>query len=135
MDQMMSFINTQLRFLVDDNRYQAVDARETAVNGSNSVAVFASENLQFRFSTDRDQLLLDLRPGFSKSAKDWYSIDLVRRMFLGEREPSGLRDASFAEFIRDRLTDMEYRFSASEWSKTRKELDALKRVRSKEMFG
>lgn len=97
--------------------------------------MFASENLRFRFTTDRDQLLLDLRPGFSKSAEDWYSIDLVRRMFLGERESSGLLDARFAEFIRDRLTDIEYRFSASEWSKTRKELDALKRVRSKEMFG
>lgn len=131
----MSFINAHLRFLIDDKRYNVVDALETNVNGSNSVVVFASENLQFRFTTDRDQLLLDLRPGFSSSAREWYSIDLVRRMFLGEREPSGLLDVSFARFIWDRITDIEDRFSLSDWPKTKKELDALKRVRSKEMFG
>ena len=135
MDKIANFVKAYLPFLLGGGKYKVEEADETSENGSNSVVVFSSEKLRLRFVTDRRQLFLDLQPVGPESGKEWYSIDLVRRLFTGKREPSAVLDPSFAEFLRDRIGDIEQKFDATEWSSTKAELKALKRVRSKEMFG
>ncbi|WZH38267.1 MAG: hypothetical protein PIR02_06260 [Microbacterium enclense] len=135
MDQITSFIHRYLPFLLDNEVYDVTHAEESTVNGGDSLVEFASDSLHFRFFTDRGQLFLDLRPGTSRRENDWYSIDLIRRLFTGDREESGLMDPGYAEFIRTRLADVEKRVSPAEWPHTEKALKDIKHKRSEEMFG
>lgn len=135
MDQISSFITNYMPFLLNTDRYKVIEATETAVNGGDSVVVFASDGIQLRFITDRDQLFLDLRPPTSQNDKDWYSIDLVCRLLTGERLGTSILNPDYAEFVRTHLADIERKFAPAEWSQTEKDLKAVQRKRSKEMFG
>jgi hypothetical protein len=83
---------------------------------------------------DRQQLFLDFQPAWSDRTK-WYSNDLVRRMFTGERERSAVLDESYAQFVCDNLQEIERRFERSNWDETESTLKALQRKRDKERFG
>jgi hypothetical protein len=62
-------------------------------------------------------------------------VDLIRRLFIGQRERSAVLDESYAAFLGEHLGEIEQRFSGHELSSTLRELRQLKQVRAKEMFG
>lgn len=135
MDQISSFITNYMLFLLNTDRYKEVETMKTAANGGDSVVVFVSDGLHFRFIKERDQLFLDLRPPTSQKEKDWYSIDLVYRLLTGERLGTSILSPEYAEFVRTRLLDIEREFGPDEWPQTEQDLRGIQRKRSKEMFG
>ncbi len=134
MPQILSFIAAYMGYLWDGARFRIIDSELTEANGGDSTLLVESEVLRLRFVTDKRQLFLDLQP-VASPAKDWYSVDLVRRLFLGERERSAVLDESYADFIGAHLDDIEARFAPDRWPETQAALKKLKVVRSKEMFG
>ena len=134
MPQIPTFIAAHMGYLWDGARFRIIGSEVTEANGGDSTLLVESAVLRLRFVTDKTQLFLDIQPTAGR-AKDWYSVDLVRRLFLGEREPSAVLDASYADFIGERLDDIEARFDSERWPETQTEPQQLKAVRSKEMFG
>jgi hypothetical protein len=84
---------------------------------------------------DRRQLLLDFQPLNVQKTDEWFSVDLIRRLFLGQRERSAVLDESYAAFLGDHLAEIEQRFSGDDLPSTLGELRHLKQIRAKEMFG
>jgi hypothetical protein len=86
------------------------------------------------FVRDRGQLFLDFQSPASPS-RDWYSVDLVYRLLTGERRDSAELDEQYAQFICERLLDIESSFSGKRMAETKERLVALERLRAKELFG
>ncbi|WP_141692831.1 hypothetical protein [Leifsonia xyli] len=108
----------------------------TTINSGDAVLFVESSTIRMRFTRDRGQLFLDLSPAVGDGRSDeWYSIDLVRRLFTGRPETSSVLDASYAEFVERRIEDIEQCFEAERWPATRTELKKIKVRRAKERFG
>ncbi|MBB5788753.1 hypothetical protein [Jiangella mangrovi] len=135
MTLILAFIAAHMDFLWREARYRIVGSEVSTSNGGDALLLVESALLRLRFVSDRQQLLLDFQPAATGSATEWYTIDLVRRLFLKQRETSSLLDESYAEFLRVHLAEIEERFSPDAWATTRSELRQLMRKRSKEMFG
>lgn len=135
MTQILLFIANHMGFLWAGGRFRIVDSEVTTSFGGDAFLIVESQQLRLRFVSDRAQLFLDLQPPNPDKPDDWYSIDLVRRLFLGQREESAVLDAAFANFLRENLQAVEERFSVENWSTTRDQLRKLKVKRAKEMFG
>jgi hypothetical protein len=88
----------------------------------------ASDALRLRFVRDRGQLMLDLQGPGPADAKDWYSVDLLRRLLTGQRQESAVLDATCAAFLREHLAEIESLFSTDR-ADTRSRLKELLRHR------
>lgn len=135
MEQILEFVVAHMGYLWRDARFRITGSEVTTSNGGNSIVVIESELLRMRLMTDRRQLFIDFQPVHTGRPKEWYSVDIIRRFYRGERETSGVLDASYAGFVGDHLDEIESLFSPNQWEITREELIKLERKRSKEMFG
>jgi hypothetical protein len=135
MTQILLFIATHMGYLWTDARFRITGSDVATSFGGDALLLVESERLRLRFVSDRAQLLLDLQPADLDGDRDWYSIDLVRRLFLGHREESAVLDPSYAEFMREHLDAIEALFSEDRWPVTRAELQKIMVKLSKEMFG
>jgi hypothetical protein len=135
MTQILAFIVAHMEFLWVGARFRITGSEVTTVNGGNALLLVESDVIRLRFVRDRDQLFLDFQPIHAASSSEWFSVDLIRRLLLGQPEVSGLLDEGYAEFVRDRLDEIEDRFGDATWAATRDELKRLKVIRSREMFG
>lgn len=128
------FLAEHLDFLSDEG-FREAGSEQTGHNGGDAWLVMESDRLRLRFVRDRGQLLLDLQPVAPTSHREWFSVDLVRRLCRGRPERSAVLDEGYADFLREQLPDLVVRFAPDRWPRTREELVELKRVRSREMFG
>jgi hypothetical protein len=135
MARILTFIANFMAFLWVEGKYKIVGSEVSTSNGGDSLLFVESTQLRMRFASDRTQLLLDLQPADTSVPSEWFSIDLIRRMFLGAREVSAVLDQSYAAFLQKYLDQIEERFSSENWPQTRSQLKALKVKRAKEMFG
>jgi hypothetical protein len=135
MTLILAFIAAHMGFLWEGARYHIVGSEVTTYNGGDALLVVESDVLRLRFIRDRGQLFLDVQPAAESQEGTWFSIDLVRRLFLNHREMSAELDEGYAEFLRERLRVIEARFSASAWPDTFAQLKKLKIKRAKELFG
>jgi hypothetical protein len=135
MQRILDFIVQHMGFLWRDGRFRIVASEVTTVNAGDAWLEVESDVLRMRFVSDRGQLFFDLQPSSEDRSADWFSIDLVRRLFLQRPEPSGVLDAGYAVFLSSHLNEIEVRFGSARWPETKKELKRLKLVRSKELFG
>jgi hypothetical protein len=134
MKQIFSFIAAYLACLWEGGWFQISASESATTNGGDGYLVVESAVLRMRFVCDRQQLFLDFQPAWA-DGKKWYSNDLVRRMFTGEREKSAVLDESYARFVCDQLLEIEKRFEKSNWDETEAALKAVQRKRDKERFG
>ena len=134
MTQILSFLAAFMGYLWDGARFRITGSQVSTSNGGDAVLVVESAVLRLRFVQDRSQLFLDLQSS-SGWPKDWFSVDLVRRLYLGQREYSAVLDESYAEFLRDHLADLELRFAPDRQAETYAELEKLKKLSAKERFG
>ena len=134
MNPILAFIEAHMAYLWEGDRYTVVGSQSRSSNGGDALLVVESPTMRLRFARDRGQLLLDLQPA-AEHRDEWYSVDLVRRLFLGRPEPSAVLDESYAAFLGEHLTEIETRFGPELWPETRGELKKLKVRRSKEMWG
>ncbi len=133
MTQILAFIAGYMEFLWVGARHRIVNSEVATSFGGDACLIVESKVLRLRFVSDRGQLFLDVQP--VGELKDWYSIDLVRRLLTGRPEHSAALDQEYASFLRNQLDDIERRFSKEAWPRTQQELKTLKARRSKEMFG
>ena len=61
--------------------------------------------------------------------------NLIYRLLTGEKRDSAELDEEYAQFIGERLLDIESIFSGKRIAETKKRLVSLERLRAKEMFG
>ncbi|MBO3746171.1 hypothetical protein J5X84_08865 [Streptosporangiaceae bacterium NEAU-GS5] len=134
MTQILLFIAAYMDYLWKDARFR-ITGSEVSTSFGNALLHVESENLRIRFVSDRGQLLLGFQPAGPAASKEWYSIDLVRRLFLHQREDSSVLDPSYARFLEENLAEVEARFTGERWPDTRADLKKLEAKRSKEMFG
>ena len=134
MKRIFSFIATYMACLWDGGWFQITSSESSTSNGGDAYLVVESSVLRLRFVCDRQQLFLDFQPAWADGTK-WYSNDLVRRMFTGERERSAVLDESYAEFVCSKLAEIETRFAPSNWDETQAALKTVQRKRDKERFG
>jgi hypothetical protein len=135
MDEILEFIVSYMAFLWEKANYQIVGSEVTTHNGGDALLLIESANVRLRFACDRRQLFLDFQTRNGSSRSEWYSVDLIRRMFFGNRETSSFLDASYAAFMREHMEEIDRRFSAENWPETRSELRVLRAKRAKETFG
>ncbi|GEK22875.1 hypothetical protein [Cellulomonas xylanilytica] len=134
MTQILAFIAAHMGYLWATARYRITDSQVTRSNGGDAFLVMESTDLRLRFVQDRMQLSLELQSTLD-AAHEWYSIDLVRRLFLGEPESSSLLDASYARFVGEHLDELDERFGPQRWLTTQGELQQIRAQRSKELWG
>lgn len=135
MTDILAFIAAHMSFLWDQARFHVTGSEVTSTNGGNAVLLVESDILRLRFVQDRGQLLLDFQPVWDETSREWYSVDLIRRLFVGMPETSGLLDEGYAAFIEKHLDAIEDRFRKAAWPTTRAELKRLEVQRAQEMFG
>lgn len=120
-------------FLWEGARFRISDSKVTTSNGGDALLYVESESVRLRFVLDRGQLFLDMQ-SISSAKGEWFSIDLIRRMFFGNREATAVLDESYASFLESHLDQVEERFDANRWVETRRQLKSIKVKRAKEMF-
>jgi len=133
MTEILDYLARFCSFLWAGSRYRIVDSAVSPSFGGDAWVTVASDELRLRFVRDRGQLMLDVQG--PADGKDWYSIDLLRRLITGERQDSALLDAGYAAFLREHLARIESLFFPEEAAETRSRLRELKRKRAKELFG
>jgi len=122
-------------FLWEGARYRITGSETATSNGGDAYLIVESSILRLRFIQDRRQLFLDFQPRRPEPSQEWFSVDLIRRMFQGQPEVSGVLDESYATFIQDHLDEIESRFEDDSWLATQAALKILKKKRAKELFG
>lgn len=130
----LSFIASHMGFLWESARFRISGSMVSVVNGGSAFVIVESSVVRLRFVCDREQLFLDLQPIADGEGGAWYSIDLVRRLFLLNRERSAVLDAGYAEFLKNYLLAIEQKFGP-DWPEVEVELKKLRLKRSREMFG
>lgn len=133
MAEILDFIVRFCSFLWLEARYRIVDSEVTLHFGGDAWLIVASETLRLMFVRDRGQLFLDFQSPASPS-RDWYSVDLVYRLLTGGKRGSAELDEEYAQFIGERLLDIESIFSDKRMPETKKRLAALERLRAKELL-
>ncbi|GLI28280.1 hypothetical protein ARHIZOSPH14_25220 [Agromyces rhizosphaerae] len=133
MNRILAFIVEHMSFLWQGARFRIVSSMVSTSNGGDAVLLAESDGVRLRFVCDRGQLFLDLQPASART-DEWYSIDLLRRMYTGQREASAVLDASYAAFLEEHLDELEQRFAPAAWDETLAELAILKQRRAQEMF-
>lgn len=131
----LQFIAAHLGFLWQGARFRIVGSEVAMYNGGDACLLVESDVLRLRFVCDRRQLLLDFQPSGNGMSSDWFSVDLIRRLLIGEPETDGRLNAGYAAFIREHLAEIEDRFRDSNWPTTHAELKLLKTKRAKGLFG
>lgn len=133
MTELLRFLVEHLGFLWEGGRYRIVDS---ITDGFNAMVVVESSVLRLRFTRDKAQLFLDLQPVTSRSAREEFSVDLVKRLMTGETALlSGVLDEEYAAYVGRCLPDIEALFGPERWLTTHDELVRIRRVRSKQMWG
>jgi hypothetical protein len=112
--------------------FQIEKSVASSSNGGDALLNLSSENLRISFVCDRRQVSMEFCPADSKAT---FSIDLIRRLFLDEREMSAVLDDGYGSFLSSNLREIVELFDPSRVEVTVTKLEALKRVRAKEMFG
>ncbi len=135
MTLILAFIAAHMAFLWDGARFRIVGSEVATSNGGYAYLEVESAALRLRFIRDRGQLLLDFQPSGRGPSAEWFSVDLIRRLLLGERESSGILDEGYAAFLDNHLEEIEVRFGDDAWPTTRAALKQLKMKRAKELFG
>jgi hypothetical protein len=90
MNQILAFLVEHMAFLWRGARLRITGSEVTTHNGGDAVLVVESDLVRCRFVSDRRQVFLDFQP-VAGAGRDWYSVDLIRRLFLGQRERSAVR--------------------------------------------
>jgi hypothetical protein len=122
-------------FLWVSARHRITGSLVSTSFGGDAYLTVASDALRLRFVRDRGQLFLDLQAAWAETTAEWYSVDLVSRLVTGQRQASGELNEEYVAFVRDRLPEIESLFSDKEFGTTKVELDKLKNLRAKDMFG
>ena len=135
MTRILAFIASHMGFLWIGARFKIVGSEVSTSNGGDALLLVESNRLRLRFVCDRTQLLLDLQPSRTSAPNEWFSVDLIRRLFLGAPELSAILDESYAEFLHEHLDEIEQKFSDENWTETQSQLRGLKLKRAKELFG
>ena len=135
MNLILAFIAAHMGYLWDGARYRITGSEVSTSNGGDALLMVESEELRLRFVRDRGQLFLDFQPSFSSPDGAWFSIDLVRRLWTGQRDETAELDGGYASFLRDYLQEIEHQFGAEQWPATSVSLKKLKAKRAKELFG
>jgi hypothetical protein len=133
MDLILRYLADHLACLWRQGHFQIADSRSDRSNGGDGLLTVESPDLRIRFTCDRRQLMADFQS--PQDPKDWYSIDLIRRLWTGEKETSAVLDSSYGDFLRDNLSEIELLFGGDQWPGTKASLKRLKVKRSKELFG
>lgn len=135
MNEILEHLVRHWSFLWGAARFRIVDSDVSGSFGD-AYLVVSSAALRLRFVRDRGQLFLDLQPASARRTAEWYSVDLVYRMLTGRRMRSAELNEEYVTFVREHLPDLQSRFADEESFKgTNAELQRLKKLRAKEMFG
>ena len=127
-----AFIDAHMPFL-RTGRAGVADALRADDERGNAFLVLEQPPLRWRFAREKGGLSLELQP--AECRRRWYSVDLIRRLFTGQRERSGQLDGAYAAFLGEHLAELETLFSPEQWPDTERRLDELRKTRSRELFG
>lgn len=118
-------------------RYRFVDSRVAASFGGDAWLILESEFLRLQFVSDRDTLDLFVQGTTQRrdKVKEWYSIDVIRRMITGARDHPAELSEDDATFLYEHLEEIESHFTPPAIADTVETLERLERVRAKELFG
>lgn len=135
MNEILTYMLRYCSFLWVEGGYRFADSNTTSSFG-NAYVVVSSPTLRMRFVRDRGQLFLDFQEAYASEKSPWYSIDLVRRLLTGARQTTAELSEDYAIFLQASLREIEERFSNEKaLSETKRQLEDLKRMRAKELFG
>lgn len=134
MIRILQYLLGHCAFLLTSPDYRFVDSRVAESFGDDAYLVLESRSLRMRFVCDRGQLFLDFQSTSHSGDKDWFSVDVVRRLLEGEQPGSAELDPEYADFLESKIADIETCFS-ERLDETVAELRRLERVRAKELFG
>jgi hypothetical protein len=134
MTEILRFLIEHLQFLYASGRYRFVDSETSTSFGGDTFLILASDVMRIRLVRDRGQLFMDFQATAERDDRDWFSIDVVRRLVTGERQDTAELSPEYARFLEEHLDEIEKRFSEEELANTRKALKELERIRGKELF-
>jgi hypothetical protein len=132
--EILTFIATHMSFLWRGGVFKISGSEVYPSNDRDGHLDVSSARVRLRFVRERGQLLLIFQPIDPDLSASWYSVDLIRRLFLGQREYSGLLDEGYAAFLEANLPAIDELFAPEHWHATQGRLEALKETRATEMF-
>jgi hypothetical protein len=135
MDEILQFLLIHASFLYKEFGFRFVDSRVSSSFGGDAWLVLANETIRFRLVRDRGQLFGDFQEATSNSNAEWFSIDIVRQHLTGESQLFSELDSNNADFLRNRLSDIQQLFKQEVLSDTKKSLHKLEAKRAKQLFG
>jgi hypothetical protein len=135
MIEILRYMIEQCAFLFDPGRYRFVDSLIAPSFGGDAYVVLSGDSVRLQFVRDRGQLSLEFQPATTKDASIWFSIDLIQRLLTGERQDTAELTPETGAFLRAHIEEIERRLAPENVDDTVAELDRLKTLRAKELFG
>ncbi len=111
MTEILEFLVRYCAFLWSKGRYRITESEAAASFGGDAYLIVSSDKLRMRFVRDRGQLFLDFQEFAAAGKEDWYSIDLLYRIVMGERRESSILNEEYAAFLREFLDKIESLFA------------------------
>jgi hypothetical protein len=135
MNQILRFLITYCSFLYRPDGFRFVDSYTASSFGGDAFVVLASDQLRLRFVRDRGQLFLDFQGSSQQDKNNWFSIDVVQQLVVGEEQDSAEITAQRVKFVEERIEEISSRFSGDQLEDTQVALKSLERARAKKLFG
>jgi len=135
MDEILTLLVGRCSFLYKDRGCRFSDSKVFESFGGDAWLTLSTNYLRLKFVRDRGQIFLDFQRVSDKGDKFCYSIDIVRQFVTGEKGCSSELNPGNVDFLKTRFAEIEELFSSKDFLKIRNQLDELKRLRSKDLFG
>jgi hypothetical protein len=134
MNEILALLIQQLSFLYAPGRFRFVDSATSTSFGGDAYLVLESGVMRVRFVRDRGQIFMDFQGLEETPDGKWFSLDVVRRLITGERQETAELVPEQIEFVQERFSEIEDRFTGSRYADTAARLKELELNRAKELF-
>jgi hypothetical protein len=135
MRKILMFLATDGAFLYENHHCSIVASEYVSTFGGTGSVTLCNDVVELKFWLDRDRLCMQLRASDSKSAKSWFSIDILRQLVTDQIIGTSEMDEENLDFLRAKFSDLQALFDSSNVSATEAACRKLKQQRTKRMFG
>lgn len=135
MEIILAYLIEHASFLYREYKCRFVDSVFSQAYGGDSIVVLESPGLRLRILTERKVLSCDFQALHKRDELDWYSLDLFRKIFLSEPEFHGGLESENTRFLREYFHLIEQVLSEENYPDTYEKLEAVTRLRVKQLFG
>jgi hypothetical protein len=135
MRRILQFLAADGSFLYEQHGFRIIDSKYSNEFGGTGSVTLSNDIVEVRLWLERHLLFMDMRAAGRRSARPWFSTDILRQMLMGQINDKSVMDEENVDFLRANSSEQQARFDRDHVSATEAACKELKNQRAKRLFG